>query len=1097
MSFFNTLFSNNINEQHISGLTNELKCLYMLNNFNCNDKSILLVTSSLYEATNFYQMLSCYTNNVILFPMDDFLTSEALAISPELKNTRLETLNSLINENKKIVITNLMGYLRFLPTIARYKETIIKLKIGEEIMISSLIVKLYNLGYIRESTVSSTGEIAVRGFIVDVFLIGYFKPVRIEFFGDTIESIRIFDENTQRTIENLDSIIIYPNNEKLVKTKEEVKYYEMPNYIEVSNICNYLGKYNIFFDDYDRIKSSYELLVDEMLNYTILSGEYNIKYMFEINEIQNDNEFYFTNFDNSLISVNNTKNYESFENAPFPTDFNEINKILNGFLEKKKIVIICVSTLYQANKIIEYTNNKNIVITNERELFIDKINIIIKNIINGFQFENYVVISENEIFGKKKYNSQYKNSFKFGVKIRDINKLNVGDYIVHSDHGIGRYIGLKSLLKNGIKKDYVVIEYLESDKLYIPVEKIELISKYSSSDSVVPKINKLGSTEWEKTKLRVRKKLEDIAGQLLELYATRENTKGFAFAPDDENQINFEEQFEFEETIDQLKVIEEIKKDMEMTTPMDRLLCGDVGFGKTEVAFRAMFKAVISGKQVALLCPTTILSNQHYTNIIERFRNFPIKISILNRFNSPKETEIIKNKLKDGTIDIVIGTHSLFNNKIIYKDLGLLVIDEEQRFGVKHKEQIKKYKNSIDVLTLSATPIPRTLQMSMLGIRSLSLIETPPFNRFPIQTYVLEENNAIIKDAIYKELSRDGQVFILFNHVIDMENKRIELSKLVPDAKIICAHGRMNKKELEDVMIKFISREYNVLLCTTIIETGIDIPNVNTLLIMDADRFGLSQLYQIRGRVGRSNKIAYCYLMYDKKKILSELATKRLNSIKEFTELGSGYAIAMRDLAIRGAGDILGREQAGFIDSVGIEVYLRMLEEEINKIKGNKFRSDVAEKDEQPLIDVETTISDDYVNEVDLKIEIHKMINSIDSLDKLDSIKMELEDRFGILSDSIIIYMYEELFEKQAKSLNITKLLQTKNNIIITLPENLTNNIDGQSLFVDANKLTKKIRFSMKTNLLVITLDIVNLDKHFIYYLIDIVNIIKKCIKEK
>ena len=563
---------------------------------------------------------------------------------------------------------------------------------------------------------------------------------------------------------------------------------------------------------------------------------------------------------------------------------------------------------------------------------------------------------------------------------------------------------------------------------------------------------------------------------------------------DDENQVLFESEFPFSETNDQLKATEEIKKDMESIKPMDRLLCGDVGFGKTEVAFRAIFKAILSGKQVAYLCPTTILSSQQYNNAIERFKTFPVRIEILNRFVTTKKTKEILEDLKEGKIDLLIGTHRLLSEDVIFKNLGLLVIDEEQRFGVKHKEQIKQIKNNIDVLTLSATPIPRTLQMSMMGIRNLSLIETPPTNRYPVQTYVLEENNSIIKSAIYKELARNGQVFILYNYVADIENKKNELQKLLPDVKIKFAHGRMNKKELEDVMISFINKEFDVLLCTTIIETGIDIPSANTLIIIDADYFGLSQLYQIRGRVGRSNKIAYCYLMYNKGKSLSDVATKRLNVIKEFTELGSGFSIAMRDLSIRGAGDILGSEQAGFIDTIGIDLYLQMLDEEIKKIKGLPIK-EISKQDERPLLDIETTIDDNYVDDTDLKIEIHKKINEIDSYDKLLKIKTEIEDRFGKISDNLLIYMHEEWFEKLAKKLNINQIRQTANFIEITLPKELTDNLNGELFFKEVSSLSRMFRFSKKHENIIVTLDIVKLDKHFIYYLIDLLKILDKTIK--
>ena len=535
--------------------------------------------------------------------------------------------------------------------------------------------------------------------------------------------------------------------------------------------------------------------------------------------------------------------------------------------------------------------------------------------------------------------------------------------------------------------------------------------------------------------------------------------------------------------------MDEIKKDMESIKPMDRLVCGDVGYGKTELAFRAMFKAVMSGYQCAYLCPTTILSDQHYRNALKRFSSFPITIKILNRFVSNKELKETLSGLENGTVDIVIGTHRILSDDVKFKKIGLLVVDEEQRFGVKHKEKIKQLKNNIDILTLSATPIPRTLQMSIAGIRSLSLLETPPVNRFPVQTYVLEENKSVIKDAIYKELSRDGQTFILYNHVDDMDAKLREIKLLVPEARIVCAHGQMSKHELEDIMQKFINKEYDVLLCTTIIETGIDIPNVNTLLIIDADKFGLSQLYQIRGRVGRSDKIAYCYLMYLPGKALSDIANKRLQVIKEFTELGSGFSIAMRDLSIRGAGDILGSEQAGFIDSVGIELYLKMLNDEINKLNGKELKEEKV-LNEQPLVDVDTSIGDDYVNDEDIKIYIHKAINTIDSSESLENVKQELEDRFGKVSSNLIIYMYEEWFEKLAQDIGITQIRQTNNFIEIVIPPSLKEKFDGEKLFTNILQMNRMFRFGHRGNNLLIILDTVKLDKHFIFYLIDLMQVL-------
>ncbi len=1094
MSVFDKIFDTSNESTGIIGLTNELKCIYIYNLFKKSSKSLLVVTSSLYEASQYYQNLINYTEEALLFPMDDFLTSEALAISPELKTSRLETLKSLSVSDKKIVVTNLMGYLRFLPDRKVFESSKVKLKVNDNLKIDDLVRKLFKYGYVKETVVNKTGEMAVRGFVVDIFPINEVDPIRIEYWGDTIESIRTFDVNSQLTLKNIKEIEINTNTEFLIEEDIDtfnIKHRELINYGNISSISDYVNGITIF-NDYNQLEISNKLLLEEIFNYNIsLNLDGNTEYMNDFYNIKSKKELYFNSFDNEMKQVKNII-YNAKELEPFVGNTESINKRLNEYLKLKKQVIICLHDQYKVNKVIDELNNANMIITNENNILLNKINVIVKRINSGFIYNDLVVISERELFNKKDNNNIYKTNFKFGTKIRDLTKLTIGDYIVHSVHGIGIYCGIKSLLKNGLKKDYLLIEYKGSDKLYIPVEKIELISKYSSKDGMVPKINKLGSTEWVKTKLSAKKRIKDIASELLKLYALREASKGYAFDLDSKDQYQFEKEFNYEETDDQLKVADEIKRDMESSKPMDRILCGDVGYGKTEVAFRAIFKAIMSGKQVAFLCPTTILSSQHYNNSIERFSSFPINIALLNRFVTTNETKRIIKNLKEGKIDLLIGTHKILNNEIEFKDLGLLVIDEEQRFGVVHKEKIKKYKNNIDILTLSATPIPRTLQMSMTGIRNLSLIETPPVNRYPIQTYVLSENNQIIKDAIYKELSRNGQTFILYNKIEDMQSKLAEISNLVPDAKVVAVHGQMPKSKLEDIMFKFINHEYDVLLCTTIIETGIDIPSVNTLIIINADYFGLSQLYQIRGRVGRSNKIAYCYLMYDKTKILSEVATKRLKAIKEFTELGSGFAIAMRDLSIRGAGDILGSEQAGFVDTIGVELFLEMLNKEISLLKGNIIEE--KEVSAQPLLDVETSIDDNYVAEEELKIEIHKKINEIDSYEKLIETKNTLEDRFGKLSETLLIYMYQEWFEKLANRLNIKNIKQMKNFIEVTLDPNLTKKINGEYLFIEINKISRMFRLSLKNKRLVIILDTVKLEKHFIYYLIELIKIIEQSI---
>ena len=1099
MSFISKIFNTDVDDDAIIGLTSELNSIYIDNFFKNTDNSIFVVTNSLYEANMMYQSLLNYNSKVLLFPMDDFLTSEAVAISPELKTTRLETMIKLLEDERQIIVTNLMGYLRFLPTKKSFKDNIVNLCVGEEIKINELVEKLYNNGYTREVVVNRTGDIAVRGYVIDIFPISYSDPIRIEFWGDEIEDIRLIDIDTQRTKEKINKISIYPNTE-FILANDNVNIVEKKQRMlnvdgNAVSVLEYGKKPILFFKDYTNIKIAYEQLLKEMYEYSLsinLAGD--TSYMNDFYGLcRRYKNKYLMTFDEGLQEAKSKRIFSAKNVDAFSGNDEKINKYLNQYLKLFSNVVVALNNKQQINKIIKHLNNSNFIITNENKLYPNKINIIEKKMNSGFAINDLIVITGKELFNEEKKNTFYKTKFKVGSKIRDINKLTIGDYVVHRAYGIGIYNGIKTLTKNGLKKDYLMISYKGKDKLYVPVEKIEFINKYTSKDGVVPKLNSLKGSEWEKVKIRVQKRIENIAGDLLKLYAKREASRGFSFMEDQKEQKEFEKQFEYQETSDQLRAIAEIKKDMESNKPMDRLLCGDVGFGKTEVAFRASFKAIMSGKQVAFLCPTTILSKQHYLNAIKRFEAFGCNVALLNRFVTMKEATQIKKDLKIGKIDLIIGTHRLLSDDIEFKDLGLLVIDEEQRFGVKHKEKIKKMKETIDVLTLTATPIPRTLQLSMTGLRSLSLIETPPVNRYPVQTYVMAKNEHLLKDAIYKELSRNGQVFLLYNHIDSIELEAHKIHQLVPEARIVIAHGQMTKQKLENVMAKFIDHEYDILICTTIIETGIDIPNVNTLIIEDADKFGLSQLYQIRGRVGRSDKIAYCYLMYDPSKVLSEIAQKRLNVIKDFAELGSGFAIAMRDLSIRGAGDILGQEQAGFIDAVGIDLFIQMLNEEVSKIKGEPIVASDS-KSNMPVIDVSTYISDDYIQDEELKIYIHKRINNIDSYDSLLSTKKELEDRFGKLSEDIIIYMYEEWLEKLVNKLNITNIEQTKNSIIVELPKELTNNISGDVLFSKLSDITRNFRFSMAHNNLFITLDIINLDKHFVYYLIDLMKIIEHSI---
>lgn len=1066
MDFLNNYFKYQ-NESEIVGLTPELNIFYILNYFQKTNKNILIITNTLYEANKYFDSISTYTDDCLLFPMDDFVASVALAISPELKIKRLETINVLKENNRKIVVTNLMGLLRYLPDYKSANKLEFKLQTGMSINRDKILEVLDSFGYKKDTLVTSTGEYAVRGYVIDLFLIEQEHPIRIEFFGNEIESIRFFDENTQMSIKEITEITCLPYQEITTSVK--------------SSILDYLDIPMVFEIDKEGIDLGYEKLSEEILTYK-KENDTDKNLMFELEDINIKDVIYLNKFINNR---NKALVYQSNTLDNFNSNFQLLREFVNKKLEDKKTVIFCLSRKAEIDFIKEMFHVTRVV--DEEHLFTERVNILNKKINNGFEFDKYVVIGEYDIEKINNREIKYKNSYKIGKKIKGFDQLQVGDYVVHTIHGIGQYQGVISLTKNGVVKDYLQIIYADNDKIYVPVEKISTIFKYSSKDGVAPVLSKLNGTAWAKTKKALQKKIHDISLELIKLYAARSKVTGPVFK-DDPMDVMFDADFKYEPTIDQQKAFLDVKKDLENKVPMDRLLCGDVGFGKTEVAFRAMFMTAINGFQVAYLCPTTILSNQQYENALQRFKNFPVEIALLNRFTTKKEAERIIDGLKKGTIDIVFGTHRLLSDDVGYKNLGLLVVDEEQRFGVSHKEKIKKYKNDVNVLTLSATPIPRTLKMAMSGLRDLSIIDTAPVNRYPVQTYVIKEQDMVVKDAIYKELGRNGQIFVLYNRIDSIESKKDELEHLVPEARIVIAHGRMNKSQMEDVMQDFIDHKYDILLCTTIIETGIDISNANTLIIYDADRFGLSQLYQIRGRVGRSSKIAYAYLMYSKDKMLNEIAVKRLEAIKEFTELGSGYRIAMRDLSLRGAGDILGSDQAGFVDAVGLDLYMKMVDDEVKRLNGEE---PIEDKSNNSLIDVDTHISDSYVSDESLKIEIHQKINEIDSFDKLIEIQKELEDRFGKINEQIKIYMYEEWFEKLALSLHIERVVQNNKIVELEIPANLTKKLKFDKLFMQIYNICPKIQFRSMLNNVYITLPIGNLPKHFVYYLVDILNLIK------
>jgi len=1042
MKFLDEYFKYEIGTE-ISGLTSELNIFYILKLCEKYDRNIIVLTSSLFEANKIFDSLYKIHENTLLFPMDDFLSSMIIASSPELKYKRLETLDKLKENKKYVIVTNLMGYLKYLPNkgIKNYLE----LNIGQEIKRDELISSLSFLGYHRESLVTMSGEYAVRGFIVDMFPIDYDHPIRIEFDGNKIDNIKYFNENSQMSMNLVKSLKIKAIDEMVSNDK--------------SSLYEYANEPLVVYVDKSQIDASYTHLYDDIVEYKE-SNNINEDLMFTMDDIKDKDRIYVNLFSTGGINLK----AESIIN--YKENFEKLQNDYDKWIREGKDVYFYLSRLEEKKKILK---------------LIPSANVVMKELSHGFILDKYVVISENDIEEVKSVRGVYKNNFHVGKRIKDFNQLEKGDYVVHVAHGIGIYQGITTLTVRGVQKDFLTIYYEGTDKIYVPVEKIDLIYKYTGKDGIKPKLNKLGSTNWEKTKKYISEKVKDISRELILLYKKRLELKKKPYKDYPEEEV-FASEFKYSLTKDQEKSIIEINSDLRKDNPMDRLLCGDVGFGKTEVAMRAMFKAVLNNEQVLYLCPTTILSKQQYNVAKERFKNWPIEITLLNRHVSAKETHRILEDLKKGRIDILFGTHRILSDDVSCKNLGMLVVDEEQRFGVTHKEKIKTMKSDVNVLTLSATPIPRTLKMAMSGLRDLSVIDTPPVNRYPVQTYVAVEDDFLIKDAIYKELARNGQVFILYNRVETIEKYMNHIHELVPDARITYAHGKMEKDELDDIMTSFINNEFDILICTTIIESGIDIPNVNTLIIHDADNFGLSQLYQIRGRVGRSDKIAYAYLMYEKNKMLNDIAIKRLNTIKEFTELGSGYRIAMRDLNLRGAGDVFGASQAGFVDSVGISLYMKMVEDEIKRQQGEDVEEDDTET--QALINVNTHISDNYVSDEDIKIEIHQKINEIDSYEKMLEIKNELEDRFGKVTPDMLVYMYEEWFEKIAKKYNIKQVVQTDRSVEITLPEEISSNIKGDKLLIEAMNLSRSFNIKYVNKKISILLYTKDLPKHFIFYIV-------------
>jgi len=1001
--------------------------------------------------------------NILVFTPHELLPHEEATIDWELRKSRLEVLKAARRPGS-IICASVQALTEALLDPEEFFRHQITIDLNTKIDLEALAGQLLIMGYERVDMVETFGQFSIRGGIVDIYDFTVEHPVRIELFDDEIDSIRLFNIENQRSIENIMEVTIFPARERLFLTadREALKeriWQDAQNQSErllkaglnqeadslLAKTAHHLelmdsGSYFPGIDQYLPYTAKLHTLIDYLPSDSliIVSEPLRVKeqqklFLQDVGETitgllakgrilprmaemfadwdelwpkvyKRRHSVYLSVLDNRLPDIDTVGTYQiEMRAAPhFHTDLDGMIKQLQQYRKQYYRILILVATEERGAKLVEFLKEQEIP-AQYTDVIGDKLKagncIITKGTLEtGMEYAGFklLILTELEIYGKKRAKRRV-NRTDAQVRLTE-SDLKPGDYVVHVNHGIGQYMGIETLEVQKTHKDYLLIRFAGKDRLYVPTDQIGLLQKYVGLDDEPPKLSKLGGGEWARVKNRVKESVQDLAEGLLKLYAERETIEGYAFPEDTPWQAQFEDEFPYEETPDQIRAIEEVKRDMESPRPMDRLLCGDVGYGKTEVAIRAAFKAISAGKQVAVLVPTTILAQQHARTFQERFENYPVNIGILSRFQSIAEQKKVINGLRSGSVDLVIGTHRLLSKDVSYKDLGLVVVDEEQRFGVAQKEKLKELARNVDVLTLSATPIPRTLHMALVGVRDMSLIETPPEDRFPIRTFVLEWDDQTIAQAIHRELGRQGQVYFVYNRIHDIDSMYMRLQNLVPDAKIAVAHGQMDENRLERVMLDFYHGEYDILLCTTIIETGMDISNVNTLVVYDADRMGLAQLYQLRGRVGRTNRVAYAYFTYRRDKILSEDAEKRLQAIKEFSDLGSGIKIAMRDLEIRGAGNILGPEQHGFITSVGFELYCKLLEEAIEKLKG-KVKQQVPD----PVLDlqVDAYIGDRYVPDPKQKVELYKKLAAVNTLEDADELALEIEDRFGELPDPV------------------------------------------------------------------------------------------------
>ena len=1082
------------------------------------DRQCLYITPSYDQAKKVCRDINFYTGNrAMVLPPREPVFYEIAAHSTELYTGRLQVLERLVSGENFVLVAPIEALLFFQTPPEIFKNSLLNIKIGNEFPMDTLARNLVEMGYERVTMVEGRGQFSLRGGIADIYPMAKDSPYRIEFFDDEIDSIRSFDPLTQRSVEKVETLSVSPARE-LVLTEDVLKvglagieedlrktidkgqgpgeealkrrvsalledvsqgmvHNALDNYFpyfypQGITILDYLDPSSlIVLDEPARIKETHSHLEDEFLEHfkalledrIVLPGQGRL-FINHTEFLSQAEDFKRVGFQSLPRSVPDfvpraVYNFVSRTIPPYHGKIDILAEDLKQWHQKNYSVILFAGSASRAKSLASnlYDRGVEAVFSNTIEGAVPKGQIIVLpgSISEGFEYTEggLTIISENEIYGVQKPKRATKPAAKKN-KLDPFTDLKVGEYIVHEVHGIGKYLGIETLTVNEQKRDYLHIRYGGTDKLYIPTDQVDMVQPYIGMDDRTPRLSKLGGNEWKKAKAKVRQSVQKLAMDLVDLYAAREALKGYQFSPDTPWQREFDDMFPYEETPDQERAIKEIKRDMEKGRVMDRLLCGDVGYGKTEVAIRAAFKAVMDGKQVAMLAPTTILAQQHYSTFINRFQDFPVKIEVLSRFKTPAQQRDIVRSLGQGNIDIIIGTHRLLSKDVTYKDLGLLIVDEEQRFGVGHKETIKNLKKDLDVLTLTATPIPRTLHMSLVGIRDISTIETPPEDRFPVQTYVAEYNDFLVRDAILREVRRGGQVYFVYNRVKTMERMAERLRDLVPDVRIRMAHGQMSESVLEKVMVDFYNKEFDLLICSAIIESGLDIPNVNTIIIYDADYYGLSQLYQLRGRVGRSNRMAYAYLTFRKDKIISEVAEKRLQAIREFTEFGAGFKIAMRDLEIRGSGNILGPQQHGHMAAVGYELYCKLLDEAVKTLKGEE----VSEPPEILIdIGVSAFIDDEYISSQSQKIEIYKKIASIENLQDKSDVEDELIDRFGDMPVPVANLVDIAYIKALAGKFKISEITHREREVILRLlsPKSL----EPKHMMVLLNENRDKLRY--------------------------------------